>query len=57
MGMLTFFPWFTVEEPSSFGKFNLFPHRAGEESSHGIPPMINNILEHYRINPKLKVRE
>jgi hypothetical protein len=55
--MLAFFPWFTVDEPISFGKYTLLPHRAGQPSKFGVPKDIESILSHYRLNVKLSVRD
>ena len=57
MGMITFFPWFTIDAPLSFGKFKLFPHNIGQASIYGVPAVIDNVVDHYRLNPKLAVRK
>lgn len=57
MGMMTFFPWFTIEAPLTFGRYKLFPHKVDEASLHGIPAEIARIAAPYRMNHTRSVRE
>jgi hypothetical protein len=57
MGMMTFFPWFTIDGPVTFERYRMFPHKVGEESPFGIPAEIDRIAAPYRMNHVRSVRE
>jgi hypothetical protein len=48
MGMVAFFPWFTIAAPKTFGRFKILPHTIGVPSPHGIPFELDLVFGRYR---------